>query len=148
MILPSNSPSSRRGFFLRSGFTLRNLLTLIGLGHVSAADYPTTGAKLAIIEAVDSFLSALVLFYLAYSTLFLAIGSKNEGGESRLPEWPQFRSTGRMKKTLLEVIVVLLAIVFLQTLAEHSGQLDGLLLSYPGAMLAIAAAPRLIPFDR
>lgn len=126
-------------------YTWEAFAKLIGLDVKEAAGPWTIGAKLAILKAVDSFLFATVLLYLAFGMYFL--GFPPESGKSDLPDWLEVKSVAQMKKTLLEVIVVLLAILFLQALIEQAGDLTWLLLIYPAAIIAIAISLKLIPFD-
>ena len=126
-------------------YTWEAITKLVGLSTGDSAVSWTIGAKLAILKAVDSFLFATVLLYLGFGMFFLGFGSDSRNGD--LPNWLEIRSVAQMKKTLLEVIVVLLAILFLQALVEQAGDLDWLLLIYPAAIVALAIALKLIPFE-
>ena len=69
------------------------------------------------------------------------------------PRWLKVENIGSLKKTLLEVVAVLLAIMFVRTLAEKmilDGQSPGPgweMLIMPAGILAIAISSRLM-FDR
>ena len=115
---------------------------LFGLGSSGSEVFWAIGAKLAILKAVDSFLFAIVLLYLGFGVYYLASGSEDDEG----PSWLEVRSVADMKKTLLEVVVVLVAILFLQALVEQARDLNWLLLVYPAAIIALAIALKLIPF--
>ena len=123
-------------------YTWEAIAQLIGLEFKETAVSWTIGAKLAILKAVDSFLFAIVLLYLGYGTYCLAFNPQGQEETAGL----QVNSVAEMKKTLLEVIVVLVAILFLQALVEQSGDLDWHLLIYPAAITALAIALKLIPF--
>ena len=124
-------------------YTWSALAKLIGIGASEAALSWTISAKLAILKAVDSFLFAIVLLYLGYGTYYLGFDPYDKEGTG---DWLEVKSVAEMKKTLLEVIVVLIAILFLQALVEDAGDLDWLLLVYPAAIIALAIALKLIPF--
>ena len=115
---------------------------LIGLGSSEAEVFWAIGAKLAILKAVDSFLFAIVLLYLGFGVYYLA----SDSDDKEEPSWLEVRSVADMKKTLLEVVVVLVAILFLQALVEQARDLNWLLLVYPAAIIALAIALKLIPF--
>ena len=123
-------------------YTWSAVAKMIGLGAKEGAVSWTIGAKLAILKAVDSFLFAIVLLYLGFGTYYLAFDTQNKEETS----WLEVKSVAEMKKTLLEVIVVLVAILFLQALVEQAGDLNWLLLVYPAAIIALAIALKLIPF--
>lgn len=127
---------------LGCNYTWEAIAKLIGLEAKQSAGPWAVSVKLAVLKAVDSFLFAIVLLYLAFGTYYLAFDPQ---GKEELPLL-EIRSVADMKKTLLEVIAVLVAILFLQALVEHAGDLDWLLLIYPAAIIAIAIALKLIPF--
>ena len=119
---------------------------LFGGGHGPAHVSPELGAKLALLESVDNFLFALVMLYFAYGTYFLVV-RKEPPTESNLPEWLQVRNVGQMKKTLLEVIILVLAVMFLQVGLAQETELRWVILVFPISIVALALAVKLIPFD-
>ena len=123
-------------------YTWEAIAKLIGLEVKEGVAFGMIGAKLAILKAVDSFLFAVVLFYLGFGIYYLAFNLQ----DSKEASWLEIKSVAEMKKTLLEVIVVLVAILFLQALIEQAGNLNWLLLIYPAAIIALAIALKLIPF--
>ena len=117
-------------------YTWSAVAKLTGIGGGEATLAWTIDAKLAILKAVDSFLFAIVLLYLGFGTYYLAFDTQDKEETS----WLEVKSVAEMKKTLLEVIVVLVAILFLQALVEKAGDLNWLLLVYPAAIIALAIA--------
>jgi len=101
------------------------------------------GAKLAILKAIDSFVFSIVLIYISMGVYFLGASSEDQDP----PRWLEIRSVADMERNVLSVIVVLVAILFLQGLVEQSPDLSWQLLLYPAGIVAIALALKLIPFD-
>lgn len=121
-------------------------LFVLGHGHAADGVAPSLAAKIELLEAIDSFVFAMVMIYFAFGAYFLIVGSDEEPEQAKLPAWLNVRSIGQLKKTLLEVIVVLLAILFLQNIVGPEA-LQWPMLIYPAAILAIGIALKLIPFD-
>jgi uncharacterized membrane protein YqhA len=109
---------------------------------------PSLEATVKVLTALDKFLFGLVLLYFAYSVFFLFIRRDASGSDVRIPEWLQVQNLGQMKKTMLEVIVVLLAVLFLIVGLEnqYESMLNWNLVLIPGGILAIAGAIKLIDF--
>lgn len=122
------------------------IVVLTGHGHAAEGVSATLASKIELLEAIDSFVFAMVMIYFAFGTYFLLVASEGEDQHHALPEWLDVKSIGQLKKTLLEVIVVLLAILFLQQIVVP-GDLDWMLLVYPASIVAIAIALKLIPFS-
>lgn len=121
-------------------------ITLAGHGHPAEGVSETLAAKIELLEAVDSFVFAMVMIYFSYGTYFLLVSSKAEDHIGPLPNWLHVKNIGQLKKTLLEVIVVLVAILFLQHIVVP-GELAWALMVYPASVAALAVALWLIPFD-
>lgn len=64
-----------------------------------------------------------------------------------MPDWLQVQSLGQMKGTLLEIMVVLLAVLFLKLGLQTQAELVWELLVIPVGIVTIAAAVKLIRFD-
>jgi len=109
---------------------------------------PSLEATVKVLTVLDKFLFGLVLLYFAYSVFFLFIRRDASGADVRIPEWLQVQDLGQMKKILLEVIVVLLAVLFLVVGLENQYErmLNWNLALIPGGILAIAGAIKLINF--
>lgn len=127
-------------------YTWEAIDSLFGGGHAPAHVSPELGAKLALLESVDNFLFALVMLYFAYGTYFLVV-RKEPPTAANLPEWLQVRNIGQMKKTLLEVIILVLAVMFLQVGLAQETELRWVILVFPISIVALALAVKLIPFD-
>ena len=115
---------------------------IIGIEPPQGSASWAIGAKLAILKAIDSFVFSIVLIYISMGVYYLAVNF----GESEPPRWLEIRSIGDMERNVLAVIVVLIAILFLQGLVEQAPDLDWKLILYPAGIVSIALALKLIPF--
>ena len=91
-----------------------------------------------------------MLLYFANSIYFLFLRREVEAeGEAhiRMPDWLKVQSMGEMKKTLLQVIVVLLAVLFLKVGLETQTDLSLALLIIPIGIVAIGVTIKLIDTD-
>lgn len=97
-----------------------------------------------LLEALDDFLVALALLYFASGIYFLFLGSKND--LINYPNWLRVNSITTLKKTLLEILVVLLTVVFIKgTLESETIKiLTWNVLVIPISIIAIALSIRLI----
>jgi uncharacterized membrane protein YqhA len=125
-------------------------LIFLGVHASEASGNANLEAVVKVIEAVDRFLLAFVLLYFAYSSYFLfvhdEIGSKILG-DIPMPEWLVVEDLGQMKKVLLEVILVLIAVYLLQVIFLEGIQLTWETLILPASILVIAVSLRLVHFD-
>jgi len=112
---------------------------------------PRPAANLLLLESLDNSLTGLTFLYFAYGIYALFLTNSTSVGTA--PRWLKVENIGSLKKTLLEVVAVLLAIMFVRTLAEKmilDGQSQGPgweMLIMPAGILAIAISSRLM-FDR
>jgi uncharacterized membrane protein YqhA len=112
---------------------------------------PRPAANLLLLESLDNGLTGLTFLYFAYGIYALFLTNSTSVGTA--PRWLKVENIGSLKKTLLEVVAVLLAIMFVRTLAEKmilDGQSQGPgweMLIMPAGILAIAISSRLM-FDR
>lgn len=108
---------------------------------------PTELATIELLECLDAFLIGLAFLYFAYGvySLFIQLGRKDDN----TPAWLQVNNIGALKKSLLEVLVVLLAVVFVKGLLERLSfrGLEWTYLVIPLSILAIAASARLLQED-
>ena len=108
---------------------------------------PTELATIELLECLDDFLVGLAFLYFAYGiySLFIQFGKKDHN----TPSWLQVTNIGTLKKTLLEVLVVLLAVIFVKGLLERLSfrNLEWTYLVIPLSILAIAASTRLLQFE-
>lgn len=97
-----------------------------------------------LLEILDDFLVGLALLYFAYGiySLFILIDSKPENE----PSWLQVDSISTLKKTLLELLVVLLSVVFVKGILEYETIqiLEWDILVIPASIVAIALSIRLM----
>ncbi len=111
---------------------------------------PRPAANLLLLESLDNGLTGLTFLYFAYGIYALFLTNSMPVGTA--PRWLKVENIGSLKKTLLEVVAVLLAIMFVRTLAEKmilDGQSPGPgweMLIMPAGILAIAISSRLM-FD-
>ena len=114
---------------------------------------PNLVATVKLLSALDAFLLGMILLYFSCSIYFLFIRRKSEETDRsriRIPDWLKVQSLGEMKKTLLEVIVVLLAVLFLKmglTTQSEPSVLHWDLLLITIGIVGIATAIKLINFD-
>ena len=108
---------------------------------------PGEAANLLLLESLDNALTGLTFLYFAYGIYSLFIASPK--ANAKVPTWLKVESIGTLKKTLLEVVVVLLSIVFVRNLAERLLS-DGLrweILVIPLSIMAIAISTKLMGFE-
>lgn len=98
-----------------------------------------------IVESLDNFILAFILYYFSYSVYFLFLASEDElGAANQMPDWLKVHSLGEMKTTLLQVIVVALSLFWLRTVLIQTNELGWTDLVLPASILAIAGAVRLM----
>lgn len=136
--------------FLIGGFhTLEAFAIASGFKETIGHDNMQT-AVVQIIESLDNFLLGFVLLYFAYSTYFLFVAKENTP-ETRakvdMPEWLKVEDLGHMKRVLLEVILVLLAVFFLKMIITEEDGLEWTVLIIPATIVAIAVSLKLVNFD-
>ncbi|MFA4826273.1 MAG: YqhA family protein [Methanoregula sp.] len=73
-----------------------------------------TVTSVALVQAVDAFLFALVLLIFSYGIYNLFINSQKESTRQDLPGWLRISSISELKTTLLQVIIVILAVNVLE----------------------------------
>lgn len=116
--------------------------------------HPEGGTNLEVmvkmLSALDAALFGLALLYFAYSIYFLFTASDwahETAAAIEMPDWLHVQSLGEMKKTLLEVVVVLLGVLFLKLGLETQKGPAWELLVIPVGIIALAASLKLIDFD-
>ena len=106
-------------------------------------------ASVALIQAVDAFLFALVLLIFSYGIYILFVHSFTQEELQQLPPWMQIVSIGELKTTLIQVIIVILAVNVLEHVILVGPQaLKWETLIIPGAILCLAASLRLMHIPR
>ena len=137
-------------FWIGATNTVKAILLVAGVEEAvmegSRID-PSELATIELLECLDDFLVGLAFLYFAYGiySLFIQMGRK----DPNTPLWLQVSSIGKLKKTLLEVLVVLLTVIFVKGLLERLSfrGLEWTYLVIPLSILAIAASTRLLQFE-
>ena len=93
---------------------------------------------IAVVESVDAFLIALAMLIFALGVYSLFIGELNVPGE-----WLRVRTIERLKQVLMEVVLVVLAVLFLRGLFLYE-DLPWRLLVIPAAVALFALSVRLV----
>lgn len=137
-------------FWIGTVNTFKAVLLLVGVEAAvreGSSIEPTELATIELLECLDDFLVGLAFLYFAYGiySLFIQLGRKTPD----LPPWLRVSSIGTLKKTLLEVLVVLLTVIFVKGLLERLSfrGLEWTYLVIPLSILAIAASTRLLQFE-
>ena len=105
---------------------------------------PRTAANLQLLESLDNGLTGLTFLYFAYGIYSLFLTTSNTVADA--PRWLKVENIGSLKKTLMEVVAVLLAIMFVRVLAEKvlTDNLHWEILTIPLSIAAIAVSNRLM----
>jgi uncharacterized membrane protein YqhA len=122
----------------------------LGIVEPHVAGNEANEAIVSVIESLDNFLLAFVLIYFAYSIYFLFIRDKPTEEEQKalgMPVWLQVKDLGHMKRVLLEVILVLIAVFFLKLVFTAQEDLAWSVLILPITIVAIAVSLKLVHFD-
>ncbi len=84
---------------------------LFGPGPVQLPHHLNQGslASVALVQAVDAFLFALVLLIFSYGIYTLFIANVTDTGKTKLPRWLHIESISELKTTLIQVIIVILS---------------------------------------
>ncbi|WP_321507918.1 YqhA family protein [uncultured Methanoregula sp.] len=100
-----------------------------------------TLSSVALVQSVDAFLFALVLLIFSYGIYNLFINSPTENHKQDLPSWLRINSIGELKTTLLQVIIVILAVNVLEhVILVGSEALKWETLIIPISILCLAGA--------
>jgi uncharacterized membrane protein YqhA len=105
---------------------------------------PRTAANLQLLESLDNGLTGLTFLYFAYGIYSLFLTNTNTVADA--PRWLKVENISSLKKTLMEVVAVLLAIMFVRVLAEKvlTDNLHWEILTIPLSIAAIAVSNRLM----
>jgi uncharacterized membrane protein YqhA len=146
----SSLVSSLVMFWIGTTNTLHAILLVAGVEEAVVAGSSIDPAELAtieLLECLDDFLVGLAFLYFASGiySLFILMGEPNPYA----PPWLRVTSISSLKKTLLEVLVVLLAVIFVKGLLERLSfqTLEWTYLVIPLSILSIAASTRLLQFE-
>jgi uncharacterized membrane protein YqhA len=137
-------------FWIGTTNTIKVIMLIVGAEEravKSGSIDPTELATIELLECLDDFLVGLAFLYFAYGiySLFIQLGRKDPD----TPSWLRVSSIGALKKTLLELLVVLLTVIFVKGLLERLSfrGLEWTYLVIPLSILAIAASTRLLQFE-
>ncbi len=104
-------------------------------------------ATIELLECLDEFLVGLAFLYFAYGiySLFIQLGKSDADTNT----WTKLGGISTLKKTLMEVLIVLLTVVFVKGLLERLSfrGLEWTYLVIPLSILALAASTRLLQFE-
>ncbi len=124
--------------------TLKAFLIFVGkVAEASLAISPAEEATLQLLESLDNFLVGLTFLYFAYGIYALFIGLERY---EKTPQWLRIKDIATLKKSLLEVLVVLLSVIFVKRMLEtvKSGNIEWTVLVIPLSIIAIALSTRLM----
>ncbi|MDZ4791061.1 MAG: YqhA family protein [Hyphomicrobiales bacterium] len=125
--------------------------TLIGLEAVAYTAKAAEGESRVIVyilEAVDAFLFALVLMIFAYGiALGFVFHHVAERYRDYLPDWMLVEGVGQLKRTLAEVVIVVLIVIFARIIIESSGNLKWEMLVLPISICLLSYALKLLHHD-
>ncbi len=110
---------------------------------------PGAEATLLLLESLDNFLVGLAFLYFAYGIYSLFIGLNQQNLPDNIPQWLKVSNIATLKKTLLEVIVVLLSVVYVKGLLENIATvgLKWEFLVLPISIVALALSLKLMNLD-
>jgi uncharacterized membrane protein YqhA len=101
-----------------------------------------------VLDAVDAFLFALVLVIFAYGiALGFVFHHIAERFRQTLPSWMLVDSVAHLKRTLAEVVIVVLIVLFARVVIEADGKLRWELLVLPVSVVFLALALRLLAVE-
>ncbi len=102
------------------------------VSSILQGDTDTKASMLGFLETADLFLLAVALYLIALGLYDLFIDS-----DIKMPEWLTVRDLTDLKKKLVEVVVMILAVVFLGKVVNWNG---GMEVFYLGAGIALVIA--------
>lgn len=131
--------------------TVQALLVFFGL---RAAEFHELEVDLGLettirlVESLDSFLFGFVLLYFGFGmySLFVIPDSGESEKRIKVAPWLEVNSLGQMKRTLLEVIVVLLAVLFVKGVLT-TDEIPWTALVIPITIVSLALSLKLIGFE-
>jgi len=124
--------------------------------HPEASNTLEAGEKatLLLLESLDNFLVGLAFVYFAYGiySLFIPLNRNQKNANqpaaqsNGMPAWLKVSSIASLKKTLLEILVVLLSVTFVKWLFEYSeiNALEWDVVIFPISIVAIALSLKLM----
>ena len=134
-------------FMIGAANTAEAVLRYFGLrveATAAATSSPRPAANLLLLESLDNGLTGLTFLYFAYGIYALFLTTSETMAEA--PRWLKVENIAALKKTLLEVVAVLLAVMFVRVLAEKmlTNGPSWEMLIMPAGIIAIAISSRLM----
>jgi len=132
--------------------TIEAYLIFFGLTESEGAVEPGEEAMITLVASIDHFLFAtiLMIFAIGLYTLFFRTSSHDgkEHAAVRKASWKQVKNLGGMDEMLLKVIIMLLAVAFLEFMLNAGlGSLDWPVLVVPVPIIALALGLRWMSAD-
>ena len=127
--------------------TIEAYLIFFGFEEPEGAVEAGEAAMIKLVASVDHFLFGTILIIFAiglYKLLFrFSSGSKEEGNSRKTPSWKEVKNLGGMDEMLLKVIIMLLAVAFLEFMLNAGlGSLDWPVMVVPLTIIALAIGLR------
>lgn len=104
-------------------------------------------AIIQILESVDAFLFAIVLLIFAYGVLIVFVLKEQHYDQANLPNWMKIGGIGKLKKTLAQVVVVSLFVVFAHTVLDSGADFSWNLLVIPISILLLSLGLKFLGLD-
>jgi len=104
-------------------------------------------AIIQILESVDAFLFAIVLLIFAYGVLIVFVLKENHYDRAHLPTWMKIGGIGKLKKTLAQVVVVSLFVIFAHTVLDSRMNFSWNLLVLPISILLLSLGIKFLGLD-
>jgi uncharacterized membrane protein YqhA len=123
--------------------TVEAYLLFFGLQETEGAVDSGEAAMIELVASIDHFLFATILVVFSNGLYALFFRTSSSGGEgetqAKRPSWKQIKNLGGMDETLLKVIIMLLAVAFLEFMLNAGmGTLDWTVLVVPITIIALA----------
>jgi uncharacterized membrane protein YqhA len=123
--------------------TVEAYLLFFGLEEPEGAVEAGESAMIKLVASIDHFLFSAILMIFAIGLYFLffraASHSKGKNGHKKTPSWKHLKNMGGMDEMLLKVIIMLLAVSFLEFMLNTGiGNLDWTVLVMPLTIIALA----------
>lgn len=127
--------------------TIEAYLLFFGIEEPEGAIEAGEAAMIRLVASVDHFIFGTILIIFAiglYRLLFRAnLGSREKDNTRKHPSWKEVKNLGGMDEMLLKVIIMLLAVAFLEFMLNAGlGSLDWPVLVVPITIIALAIGLR------
>jgi uncharacterized membrane protein YqhA len=127
--------------------TVEAYLLFFGLEEPKGAVEAGESAMIKLVASIDHFLFSAILMIFAIGLYFLFFKSashkKSKDNPQKVPDWRHLKNMGGMDEMLLKVIIMLLAVSFLEFMLNTGiGNLDWTILVMPFTIIALAIGLR------